>query len=136
MTPEHIKLYQASFAQVLPIADTAAGIFYARLFELDPALRAMFQGDMREQGRKLMAMLRMVVTGLHRLDRLVPALEGLGNRHVAYGVRDEHYAVVGAALLWTLHEGLGDAFTPATEAAWTAAYTTMATVMQSSAVSA
>jgi len=121
---------------VLPIADTAAALFYARLFELDPALRPMFRGDMHEQGRKLMAMLKMVVNGLTRLEALVPAIEALGRRHVGYGVRDEHYAVVGSALLWTLGQGLGESFTPETEAAWSTAYTILATVMQDAMVAA
>lgn len=134
MTPEQILLIQRSFADVLPIADTAGTLFYNRLFELDPTLRPMFRGDMREQGKKLMAMLKLVVNGLTRLDDLVPAIESLGRRHVAYGVRDEHYAVVGAALLWTLRQGLGDHFTPETEAAWRSAYTVLATVMQNASV--
>ena len=136
MTPEQIELVQTSFTQVLPLADTAAALFYARLFELDPALRPMFRGDMHEQGRKLMTMLKMVVNGLTRLEALVPAIEALGRRHIGYGVRDEHYAVVGAALLWTLGQGLGESFTPETEAAWSAAYTILATVMQEAMVAA
>lgn len=130
MTPEQILLVQSSFAEVLPIADTAATLFYSRLFELDPALRSIFRDDMHEQGKKLMAMLKMVVNGLTRLQALVPAIESMGRRHVAYGVRDEHYAVVGAALIWTLHQGLGKRFTPETEAAWRAAYTILASIMQ------
>jgi hemoglobin-like flavoprotein len=81
MTPEHIALVQGSFADVLPIADTAAALFYERLFVLDPTLRSLFHGDMREQGRKLMAMLHMVVTGLRRLEELVPSVQQLGVRH-------------------------------------------------------
>ena len=136
MRPEQIELVQTSFAKVAPIAKTAAALFYARLFELDPTLRPMFRTDLREQGRKLMAMLRMVVNGLTRLEPLVPAVEALGRRHVEYGVRDEHYEVVGAALLWTLRQGLGDDFTPETEAAWTEAYTILATVMKEAMVAA
>ena len=136
MRPEQIELVQTSFAKVAPIAETAAALFYARLFELDPALRHMFRTDLREQGRKLMTMLRVVVNGLTRLEALVPAVEALGRRHVEYGVRDEHYAVVGAALLWTLRQGLGDDFTPETEAAWGEAYTILATVMKEAAVAA
>ena len=121
---------QKSFALVLPIADTAAALFYARLFELDPSLRPMFHGDMAEQGRKLMDMLRIAVVSLNRLDQIVPAVQALGRRHVAYGVRDEHYATVAAALLWTLEQGLGAAFTPEVRDAWVAVYTVLAGVMQ------
>ena len=130
MTPEQILLIQASFAKVLPIADTAAALFYGRLFELDPSLRPLFQGDMREQGRKLMTMLRVVVNGLHRLDQLVPAVQELGRRHAAYGVADVHYDTVATALLWTLRQGLGDDWTPNVEAAWVVAYTLLADTMK------
>ena len=111
------------------IADAAAGLFYGRLFELDPTLRPLFRGDLREQGRKLMTTLGVVVKGLTKLDAILPAVEQLGARHVAYGVQDAHYATVGAALLWTLRQGLGTAFTADVEDAWTAAYTTLAGAM-------
>ena len=130
MTPEQIMLVQTSFAQVLPIADTAAVLFYQRLFELDPSLRPMFRGDMHEQGHKLMSMLKLAVNGLTRLDQLVPAVQNLGRRHVGYGVRDEHYDTVASALLWTLRLGLGTAFTPAVEEAWVSAYTLLASTMK------
>lgn len=122
MNPESIRLVQASFAQVAPIAEQAASLFYARLFELAPELRPLFRGDMAEQGRKLMAMLATVVGGLSRLDTLVPAARALAQRHVAYGAQPEHYAVVGTALLDTLAKGLGDDFTPEVRAAWIEAY--------------
>ena len=133
MSPESKKLVQESWKLVEPIADTAAELFYGRLFELDPSLRPMFRGDMKEQGKKLMQMLTVVVRGLDRLDQLVPAVEALGRRHAGYGVRDEHYGTVAAALLWTLEQGLGVAFTAPVKAAWTEAYTLLATVMQRAA---
>jgi len=108
-------------------------MFYDRLFVLDPKLRALFKGDMREQGRKLMTLLKMAVNGLRNLERLVPSVEALGRRHVAYGVKDADYAVVGSALLWTLKEGLGAGFTSEVEAAWAAVYETLSTVMQKAA---
>jgi len=136
MTPEQIALVQSSFAQVLPIADTAATLFYGRLFELDPSLKPLFKGDMQEQGRKLMTMIRLVVNGLNRLDQLVPAVQELGRRHARYGVQDEHYDTVGAALLWTLSQGLGAGFTPEVEAAWATAYTLLAETMKAAAAEA
>ncbi|MFL5542728.1 MAG: globin family protein, partial [Longimicrobiaceae bacterium] len=107
--------------------------FYGRLFELDPSLRPMFRGDLEEQGKKLMQMITVVVRGLDRLDQLVPAVEALGRRHAGYGVRDSHFDTVAAALLWTLGQGLGDAFTAPVKAAWTEAYTLLATVMKRAA---
>ena len=133
MTPEHIALVQRTFADVLPMADTAAALFYERLFTLDPTLRSLFHSDMHEQGRKLMAVLQLVVAGLSRLEELVPIVQALGQRHRGYGVRDAHYATVGAALLWTLQEGLGERFTPEVQAAWTSAYTLLADTMRAAA---
>lgn len=136
MTPRQIELVQSSFAQVLPIAEPAAALFYARLFELAPDVRALFKGDMVEQGRKLMAMLRTVVSSLDKLDVLLPAAQGLAVRHVGYGAQPAHYAVVGAALMDTLDRGLGDVFTPETRSAWETAYGTLSTVMMDAAAAA
>jgi hemoglobin-like flavoprotein len=133
MTPEKIALVRSSWQQVLPIRDTAAALFYGQLFELDPSLRALFRGDMTEQGRKLMTMINMVVMSLDNLAPLLGAVEDLGRRHVGYGVTDAHYDTVGSALLWTLGKGLGEQFTPPVEAAWTEAYTTLAAVMKQAA---
>ena len=133
MTLSQADLVQSSFARVAPIAEQAAELFYSRLFELDPSLRPMFRGDMKEQGKKLMDSLRLVVANVRNLDRIVPGVRALGARHVAYGVRDEHYATVGAALLWTLERGLGEHFTPQVKYAWTTAYQTLASVMMEAA---
>jgi hemoglobin-like flavoprotein len=122
MTPADIALIKDSFSKVVPIADVAAGLFYGRLFETAPQVKPLFKGDISEQGRKLMATLGVVVNGLDKLDTILPAVKALASRHVAYGVRPEHYPLVGSALLWTLEQGLGDAFTPPVKAAWTEAY--------------
>ncbi|HLO18369.1 MAG TPA: globin family protein [Anaerolineales bacterium] len=135
MNTQQKYLVQSSFEKVAPIAETAAALFYGRLFELDPSLRGMFPSDMTEQGRKLMHMLTLAVRGLDRPDQLIPAVEMLGRRHAGYGVRPEHYDTVGAALLWTLEQGLGEAFTPEVKEAWVAVYTLLATTMQTAAES-
>lgn len=136
MTPEQVKLVQQSFESVAPIADTAADMFYARLFEIAPELRPLFPEDMREQKSKLMRMLSVAVRNLHQLDAVLPAVKELGARHVAYGVTDAQYAPVGAALLHTLALGLGDAWTPQMEEAWTATYMAVAGVMKDAAAEA
>ena len=136
MHARQIELVQSSFARVEPIADTAAALFYTRLFELDPSLRLMFKGNMIEQGHKLMTTLKVVVNGLTRLEALVPAVQALGRRHAGYGVADEHYDTVAEALLWTLHQGLGEYFTPDVAAAWSSAYGTLADVMKAAAAEA
>lgn len=129
MTPTQIDLVQASFAKVAPIADTAAGLFYGRLFEIAPEVKPLFKGDMTTQGQKLMATLGVVVAGLKDLPRIVPAAQNLARKHVGYGVKPEHYAPVGAALLWTLEQGLGADFTPEVKTAWTDAYGLLSSVM-------
>lgn len=133
ITPEQKTLVQSTWAQVVPIADTAAALFYNRLFEIDPSLRPLFTSDIKEQGAKLMAMIGVAVKGLDRLDEIVPAVQALGRRHVGYGVKDEHYATVASALLWTLEKGLGEAYTPPVAEAWTVTYTLLADVMKDAA---
>jgi len=129
MTPDQVKLVQTSFAQVAPIADQAAMMFYDRLFEIAPGVRPLFKGDMAEQRRKLIAMLATVVNGLGDLNSILPAASALAKRHVGYGVEATHYAVVGNALMWTLERGLGPAWTKDLAAAWTATYSTLADFM-------
>jgi hemoglobin-like flavoprotein len=136
MTPESQRLVRDSFAKVAPIAPAAASMFYARLFVLDPSLRPLFKGDMAEQGRKLMTMIGTAIANLHRLDSIVPAVRDLGRRHGGYGVQPAHYNTVVTALLWTLEQGLGDEFTPATRDAWVECYTVLARTMQEAAATA
>jgi hemoglobin-like flavoprotein len=130
MTPEQVVLVQSSFEKVRPIADTAAQLFYDRLFEIAPEVRPLFTGNIKEQGRKLMTMLATAVASLDKIEHIVPAVQELGRRHGTYGVRDEHYGRVGEALLWTLERGLGNDFTPEVKDAWAAVYTTLANTMQ------
>ena len=129
MTPEQIELVQSSWERVKPISEQAAELFYNKLFTLDPSVKPLFKGDMKEQGKKLMATLNLAVTSLTKLETILSAVQELGKRHVEYGVRDEHYATVGEALLWTLEQGLGDAFTAEVKEAWTETYTTLSKVM-------
>src|SRR5262245_7453542 len=124
MTPDQVQAVQASFAKVRPIADTAAGLFYGRLFEIAPEVQPLFRGDMTEQGRKLMKTLTVVVNGLDRLETILPAASALAKSHVGFGVKAAHYTPVGEALLWTLERGLGADWTPELKGAWTTAYTT------------
>lgn len=136
MTPEQKNLVRTTWAQVVPIKEKAAELFYGKLFELDPSVKPMFKNDIAEQGKKLMMSINTVVNSLDRLEPMVPVLQDMGRRHKGYGVQDQHYATVGAALLWTLEAGLGPAFTPEVKTAWTEAYTVIATVMQDAAKAA
>ncbi|HET7887375.1 MAG TPA: globin family protein [Bradyrhizobium sp.] len=133
MTPDQVKLVQQSFSKVVPIADKAAVLFYDRLFEIAPQVKAMFPADMTEQRKKLIAMLAAVVNGLSDLPSILPAASALAKRHLAYGAKAEHYPVVGAALLWTLEKGLGEAWTTDVASARTTAYATLSGFMVSEA---
>lgn len=136
MNSNQKALVQESFAQVRPMAEAAAALFYGRLFELDPTLRPLFKGDLKEQGRKLMDMLGLAVKGLDRPEALIPALETMGQRHAGYGVKDRDYETVGEALLWTLEQGLGPNFTPEVKEAWTVLYRLVAEIMCGAPVAA
>jgi nitric oxide dioxygenase len=133
MTPKQIALVQQSFAEVLPARDIVAALFYGRLFSIDPSTRPLFRGDLTAQSAKLMATLATVVRGLDDLAPLQDGIRALARRHVGYGVRDAHYASVGAALLWTLEQVLGDDWTPEVKAAWAAAYEVLGSTMREAA---
>jgi hemoglobin-like flavoprotein len=133
MTPDQQELVRRSFEKVVPISEAAASLFYSRLFELDPKLRPLFKGDITEQGRKLIAMLAIVVADVHQLSKLVPAARDLGRRHLAYGVAETDYDTVAHALLWTLDQGLGSDFTSSTKEAWTVCYSILANEMKAAA---
>ncbi len=130
MTPHQVTLVKNSWDQVKPISEQAAALFYGRLFELDPSLKPLFKGDMKEQGRKLMATIGLAVTSLDRLEEILPAVQNLGRKHASqYHVPDSSYQTVGEALLWTLDKGLGAGFTDDVKEAWTLTYATLAGVM-------
>jgi hemoglobin-like flavoprotein len=133
VTPAEVTLVQSSWNQVAPISQTAADLFYGRLFELDPSLRELFPEDLSEQKKKLMQTLAVCVNGLNDLGAIVPAVQALGQRHVGYNVKDEHYDTVAAALLWTLQQGLGNDFTPEVSAAWQSVYAVLSTTMKQAA---
>ena len=129
MTPEQVNLVQQSFAKVAPISEQAAVLFYDRLFEVAPGVKAMFPADMTEQRKKLMATLAVVVGGLSNLETVLPAASALAKRHVSYGAKPEHYPVVGGALLWTLEKGLGHDWNEKIREAWRACYKMIAEIM-------
>jgi hemoglobin-like flavoprotein len=133
MTPEKVKLVQDSFEKVVPIASTAADIFYDRLFEVAPEVRPMFAADMTKQKEQLMATLATAVKSLDNTDAIVPVLQKLGRDHVGYGVKDEHYDTVGGALLFTLEKGLGEDWNDELKDAWGETYGLVASVMKEAA---
>lgn len=136
MTPQQIELVRTSFARVQPSADAVAAAFYERLFTLDPSVRVLFKGDMKEQGRKLMQVIGVAVAALDDLGPLIPTVKRLGATHATYGVQSAHYQTVGAALLDAMRAELGPGFTPEAEAAWATVYGAVAGVMQEGATGA
>lgn len=133
MTPRQIGLIGSSWDKVLPISEKAAELFYGKLFEIDPNLKTLFKGDMTEQGKKLFTMLDVVVKSLGNLEAVIPAAQASGKRHADYGVKDEDYATVAEAFLWTLEQGLGDEFTNEVKEAWVVAYTVLSDTMKAAA---
>ena len=133
MTSDQIELVRKSFAQIQPVVEEAAVLFYARLFECDPSLRPLFQTDIREQGHKLMDIIGFAVDGLDDVEKLTPTLRELGARHVQYGATEGNYDVVGEALLWTLGKALKDKYTDEMNQAWAALYSFLSESMKSGA---
>ena len=133
MTDDQIALIQTSWARVEPIADTAATIFYDRLFATAPEEPPLFTSEMAEQRRKLMATIGMIVKALPVLAQIIPNVQALSRRHAAFGVLPEEYPLVGSALLSALEQGLGDAFTDAHAAAWAEACGLLAHTMPAGA---
>ncbi len=129
MTPEQISMVQTSFTKVAPIADKAAELFYGRLFEIAPEVKPLFKTDMKDQGAKLMSMIGIAVNGLNDLNKIVPAVQNLGRNHIGYGVKEEHFIPVGAALLWTLEQGLGEDWNDELKEAWTTVYGVLSSTM-------
>ena len=124
------QLVQESFLKVIPIAGVAGDIFYKTLFEYSPELKPLFKSDLKSQGKKLLTTLALAVKGLDDMDKLVPVLQQLAERHVDYGVKAEHFTPVGNALLSTLKQGLGDDFTPEVRQAWVDVFRVVATTMK------
>jgi hemoglobin-like flavoprotein len=134
MSPDQKQIVQSTWEQVVPMADAAADMFYDRLFKIDTTTRKLFKAtDMADQRKKLVRVMSSAIRGLDNIDALASSLEDLGRRHVGYGVTDEHYDSVGVALMWTLEQGLGRAWTPTVASAWADAYALLSGVMRRAA---
>lgn len=133
MDAQTVALVQDSFKKVAPIAETAADIFYDRLFTIAPEVKPLFPEVMTDQKAKLMQTLGVAVQNLHQVETIVPVVQDLGKKHVGYGVKDEHYDKVGEALIYTLEKGLGEDFTPEVKNAWVETYTLVSMVMKEAA---
>lgn len=133
MNADQITLVQQSFEKAATLGDKVAEIFYAELFAIDPSLRTMFKGDMKEQRRKLLSALALVVRSLDAPEKIIAPVQKLAVKHLDYGVTPIHYTYVGNALLRTLKKGLGPDFTPELCEAWVEAFRTLATIMKQAA---
>lgn len=133
MNDHTIALVRESFDLIEPIAPQAGALFYVNLFEADPSLKRLFNGDIAAQSAKLMQMVAIAIGRLDQPEVLQPLLRQLGQRHAGYGVQDAHYDTVGTALLKTLYQGLGVAYTPEVEEAWIDVYGVLATTMKEAA---
>jgi hemoglobin-like flavoprotein len=133
MDAKQVALVQQSFEKAAALGQQVADIFYGELFAIDPSLRAMFKGTMTEQKKKLLAALALVVRSLHTPEKIMRPVQDLAVKHLDYGVKAEHYTLVGNALLRTLKKGLGDEFTPELREAWIEAYKTLASIMKEAA---
>ena len=129
VTSHQIELVQTSFRKMQPALGTATDLFYSRLFEVTPEVRKLFPEDMTALKQKLAEMLETTIGNLHQFYTVQPTLKALGERHVGYGVKTEHYALVGGALLWAIGKSLGPDYTPEVRAAWTEVYTSLAGAM-------
>jgi hemoglobin-like flavoprotein len=123
MTSAQIQRIHHSWRLLKAVDPAIVGdVFYSRLFFLHPRLRGMFPKKMEEQHQKLIDMLSHMVARLDQPEQLAQEVQAMGARHLGYGVKPEHYAMVGDALLWTLEKGLGHDWTPETAEAWAACY--------------
>lgn len=129
MTPAQIQIVKETWSAVLPIQEQAAELFYGRLFSEYPEVKPLFKGDMQEQGEKLMKMLDQAVGALDEVETLIDPLKAAGKAHKGYGVKDEDYPKVGACLLWTLEQGLGNGYNESVKDAWSVTYETVSSVM-------
>jgi hemoglobin-like flavoprotein len=124
------ELLETSFQAVVLHGEAFVTAFYERLFSRFTETRALFAAtDMLEQRKKLQRSLSLIIEHLQEPDVLAPLLRDLGQRHVGYGVRQEHYRMVGAVLLETFADFLGKHWTQAHHDAWVSGYEVVSSLM-------
>ena len=130
MTQRQIELVKSTWAAVAAMDHViVGGLFYGRLFEIAPQLRPMFHNPIPEQSKKLLAMINYVIAKLDKLEDIVDEVAKLCRKHIQYGVKAEHYAIVGGALIWTLEKGLGENWNEEVRKAWTDCYNILSGAM-------
>ena len=133
MTQRQIEIIEETWDYVIMNTEEAGMIFYARLFETNPSLRKLFNSDIVTQSQKLISMITFIVNKINNLDGVVKDIKMLGQRHVNYEVKPEHYSAVGATLLWTLEQGLGSKWNDEVSKAWSDVYTLLSNTMMEGA---
>lgn len=131
MNIEQVQLIRQSLTQVRPVADRVAESFYAHMFEIAPHLRKLFSGNMKRQGAMLMTSLELAVSSFDDMERVLPAVQALGERHISYGVKKEYYSYAKESFLWALEAHLKDEFNPTVKDAWSEAFDTLIEAMSS-----
>jgi nitric oxide dioxygenase len=130
MTQKQKDLVKSTWALVATIDPVVVGsLFYNHLFKIAPQVKHMFRNPIDGQSKKLLAMIGYIIAKLDRIETIVPEIEKLAKKHSAYGVKPEHYATVGDALLWTLEKGLGEHWNEEVKEAWTTCYVLLSNVM-------
>jgi len=131
MDHNQIELVQKTFEQrVRPIAQEAGEMMYTKLFEMEPSLRPLFKGDIKQQGEMLFTAIGLAVQNLNDPTKVTQAIKDLGKRHAGYGVQSGYFNIFGAALLWSLEQVIGPDFTPDVKVAWSEAYALLANAMR------
>ena len=120
MTEQDKQIVSETFPLIREIAIPVSLLFYGRLFDVEPSLRQLFKIDMKQQSKKFVAMLEAIVESVDDWETIVPALRELGQRHVAYGVKEQHYNTLCSALIWAFGQALQPGFDNEVRAAWTA----------------
>lgn len=133
LSEQQKKLIQDSFNKANLLNEQASKTFYDKLFEYAPSLRHIFTSDIKIQGQKFMAMVKVIVDGLEEMDNLTAKLNALAENHIKYGVSVDDYTPMGNALIFTLKANLGDDFTAEVKKAWQQLYTGIADIMRQSA---
>lgn len=130
MTQRQIELVKSTWSMAASLDPiVVGGLFYNRLFEIAPQVKPMFRNPIPEQSKKLLAMVNYVIVKLDKLDAILDEVAKLAQRHTAYGVKPEHYIIVGEALLWTLEQGLGENWNAEVKDAWIECYTILSGAM-------
>ncbi|QEC68421.1 hemoglobin [Panacibacter ginsenosidivorans] len=130
MTEEQVILVKQSWKSFYNVdAHILGDLFYSKLFFDNPRLRKMFPESMEAQHYKLINMLTAIVRRIDDPDALAEDIKNMSMRHTGYGVKPDHYRLVGNALLWTLEKGLGNSWNEKVKDAWRAFYEMIAAMM-------